>query len=161
MTYKPELIEAITKKLTIRKDLPEGWMTNKSLADQLKVSFPTVKTAAERLVQKHPEWIDDKNYKDGRGKATTAYSLELVEAITKELAGLTSRKNLPEGWMTNKNLANQLKIGDRTLKKIAERLAKDHPEWINNKDYKDVGGHAATTYSLELVKAVKKDLDKA
>jgi hypothetical protein len=81
--YSPELVEYMTKKISVREQAPEGWVTNNGLVNHLGVTVRTIKSIADQQRQTHPEWFVE--YLDKSKKLELHYSPELVDYITKHI----------------------------------------------------------------------------
>jgi plasmid maintenance system antidote protein VapI len=150
--YAPNLVTIIGEKLSERQEAPEGWMTNRGLADSLGVAEITIKKIANTYRKKNPEWF--KEYKS-MSKVTEHYAPGLVAIIRKEVL---ERQEAPEGWMTNNGLAKELGVIYTAISKIANEYRDSRPEWFMK--YKDSINRVREHYSPELIAKICQALGK-
>jgi SNF2 family DNA or RNA helicase/ubiquinone/menaquinone biosynthesis C-methylase UbiE/biotin operon repressor len=140
----PQVVDIVRREYTDREQVPQGWMTNNALADELGVDISTTRRVAEPLLEEEPELVQ--LFLNDRGNVVKHYSPELVRRIRDELA---SRVKAPEGWMTKKQLAKSLGCAEDTVERIADEIP-DMPEgWLRN--YTVKSGHVAQHLSPELI----------
>lgn len=121
--YSPELVAALREGLGVRQSVPEGWLTRGVLARKIGRSFKYLKRFEEQYREAHPEWF--RQYEAKKGGFIEHFSPELVEIIQ------NSVKTEPgEQWLTTAGLARLLHRKESYLKKVAEGLSREHPEWV-------------------------------
>ena len=145
--YSPELCDIIRNKITEEEQSPEGWLTNKALARELKKDFLTIKRIPEQYRTPHPDWFY--MYMTASG-LQEHFSPELCDIIRNSIA---EREQTPEGWLTTGALAEEFKKNDSTIKKIAEQYRTSHPDWFC--DYRAMGGQYRSHYSPELCDIIR------
>jgi hypothetical protein len=151
--YSPELVEYITQEIAARGEkAPGGWITNYGLAEQLGMAFTSIKYIADQQRGAHPAWFVE--YLDKSNRPMLHYSPELVEYITQEIS--TRGEKAPEGWMTNRGLADRLGVATPTAKHVADQQRQAHPAWFV--EYLDATNKRSLHYSPELVKYITKEI---
>ncbi|OGH12161.1 MAG: hypothetical protein A2857_03235 [Candidatus Levybacteria bacterium RIFCSPHIGHO2_01_FULL_36_15] len=137
------------KVFNLRTAVPEGWMAYTKLAQNLEVSPQSTKNTAEKYRINHPEWFHE--FVSARG-THEYYSPELAEAVARDL--------LPQkvvfGWRTTGGLAKELGKAIKTIRKIALKYSKAHPEWLRS--FLTAGRGKHEYYSPELVDIIKQEV---
>ena len=85
------------------------------------------------------------------GLKVTVDAIEVMSIVRKLNEDMI--REAPEGWMTNRAVAEKLGKGEVKVKKEAENLRENHPEWF--KWFLDSGKHRAEHYSPELIGELK------
>ncbi len=149
--YAPDLVTEIRQELASREFAPEGWVTNKSLSNELDVDKGTVRNSANRYRADHPDMF--RVFKNKLGQITEHYSPELALMVKRDIS---TRENRPEGWMTNGELFNELDVDETTVKNRADRYRASHPDWF--RVYKNKTNKPTEHYSPELAAIIKRDI---
>lgn len=150
--YAPELVEIITKEIKSREETTDGWMTNGALADRLGVDFSTVKSIANKYLQKNENW---KNQRKAKRGMFWYYAPELVEIITKEV--LEDRKKASDGWLTKTALAREFNKDPSFVKSIADKYLQKNKDWKQQRISKR--GTLCWHYSPELVAIIRQTME--
>lgn len=152
--FVPELAELIREEF-LKRVAPKGWMTEFALERQLKRTPGYCKKVAERYRLEHLEWFG--YYRTARRQRIEFWAPELIAVIIEEdkLHPLP-----PNEWSTPGILSAQLKRSNNYIRKLAGKLAKDHPEWID-KNYRSAKrGFQAEHYSPELTILIVENVGK-
>lgn len=150
----PELVEITREHFEKRtKSNPERWLTARGLSESglVKISDGTIMLIAQKYKKDHPEWFEI--FRNKMGNEREYYSPELIAIITNE-------HSVPKEWMTVADVSRIL--GIVSYNSIYSRLNKfrqTNPEWF--KKYKDSGDNEHDCYSPELIKTIRKELNKS
>lgn len=147
----PELIKKIEREIRESATIP-GWITNHSLARELKRGEVTVWEFTRPYRKTHPEWFRKAKYESRKGgRIVTLYSPELSNKVREELS---ATKEAPDGWVTINSLAKFLSAAKDTVSLIAEQYRDDHPEWFSHFRTASGGKRPSQHYSPELVREI-------
>lgn len=149
----PDLVEIIKEKISDRNLAPDGWLTNRNIANILGVGKTKIKKMSESFRKTRPEWF--RYYLDRTKKLSEHYHPDLIKIITKKI---TEKEKAPEGWIINKNFARLLNIDNQFLQKTANAYKSTRPEWF--KEYLNKSGQLWTYYHPDLVAKIKDDLSE-
>ena len=150
--YHPQLIEMVKNREADSEitNVPEGWMTNHQLAEELEVAEKTIKTRSDEYRASNPEWFKD--YKSANGHENEYYHPSLVELIKKEFES----KKPPKGWMTANRLSTTISLSSQKIKKIANTFRGEHPEWFKELEFRK--GQIIEYYHPDLITLIKKEV---
>ena len=154
--YSPELIKIIRKeinKIPKAEGMYKDWRTNNLLAEEFSLSEPTVKKIADQYLETNPEYFKELRSKGG---ITIYYSPELIEIIRKEINKIPKAEGGYKGWVTSNFLAQDLGVGQSTVKKISDQYVKSNPEYF--KELKPTRGPFTVHYSPELIEIIKNNI---
>lgn len=154
--YAPELVKIITNRLRSVEKKKEGWKTNTALAKELGVNEYTVKRIADKYRELNPSLFAVMQIKRTpriSGQMGEHYSPELIELIKKDLGSIPKAEG---GWITNRQLADELGVADRTVERRVDRYKESNPEWF--RFMKDRARRKNEHYSPELVKKIREEL---
>ncbi len=114
-----------TKKIALHglDDLPEGWKSASDLAHDLGVDFSVIKKELDGL------GIEDKTqcFRNKIGRAHNYISPEAIRAITSKING---RADVPDGWKTLGQLADEMGLDISTIHRKLGKYEKNNPEGV-------------------------------
>ena len=142
----------VIKYILVTEQTPEGWMTNRALAQELEKSYRTIKKIADQHHTTHPDWFHD--YKISGGQIYEHYSPELCAFIRNEL---NNQEKAPDKWKTKKKLSIELEVDKGTILGRANSYRQSHPEWF--RDYRARNGKIHEHYSPELCAIIRNELN--
>jgi hypothetical protein len=151
--YSPELVGKITIELTKYDDAPVGWVTNRGLARELKISAGKSIKEVEKYRLIYPDWFKD--YLDKSRRKQEHYSPYLIEMLRTEFE---EHEEAPDGWLVNKTLAENLGYSKEKIKNLSTKFRQSNPEWFVL--YKTSRGTVYEHYAPDLIKKIKEELDK-
>jgi len=133
---------------------PDEWMTANELADEINRNWHTVKKIAETFRENHPEWFKRfKKYLTKQHRLFEYYSPELIQTIKGQTQKIEKALG---GWITRKNLADEINCHPHTVKRLAEAFRKEHPEWFEKRLTES--NHVFEHYHPELAAEIRRKL---
>ncbi len=132
-----------------QKDIPEGWLAAREVAEQLGRSYMWITQTASQHQAEHPEWF---------GKFTNRsrefYAPELVALLREKDAEYSEA---PEGWLVATSISESFGQHRSTILRTAERYRTVHPEWFGV--FKDQWNRPREHYSPDLVALIQKETE--
>jgi len=149
--FAPELVTLIRERIAAKGEkVPDGWVTNKSIAVELNVDESTTKAIALKAKKTHPDWT--KMYLSQTNHQLEHYHPDLAQFIRDAIKSRPVEK-APDGWLTNRTIADEIGQTFYTVKKIAEAERSAHPEWF--KMYLGSNNQTFEYYAPELVTLIR------
>ena len=131
---------------------PEGWLTVGALMKRFNSADVTIKKIADPFRESHPGWFQEYSYQPG--KTTEHYHPDLVQKIEESFETLPDL--VPEGWYNKNTLAEELKVGPKTVFKVADSLRDSHPDLFQN--HRNVSGRVYEYYHPDLASEIRRIL---
>ncbi|MCR5700427.1 MAG: hypothetical protein K6G49_03325, partial [Candidatus Saccharibacteria bacterium] len=122
--------------------VPDGYLTARSLAENIGVAHATVNKKVNEL------HIIGTKYKDKRGIICSFLSPEQQQQIRDSLDYLISAEKVPDGYLTARSFAEKINVDKATIGKRVKELQ------IEGSEYKDERGIICTFLSPEQQQAV-------
>ncbi len=119
--YSNQLVEKILENFRQYPPPPEGWRTVPDLAEELAVSYSTITKAAKKYTEKDESL--EKKHRDLNG-VHTYFSPELIDKIKIDIKEMQAP---PEGSISIDNLADELSIKKKVIKRIAAEADANFP----------------------------------
>jgi hypothetical protein len=154
--YHPKLVETIINEKVLAYEIaPPGWMNTKEIRVMTKRNLKLIKQMIRQYIVGHPDWKHP--YRSRNNNAVCShYHPELIEKLKEELS---ERKTAPDKWMNLYELSKQIGVGRKTIKRLADKLLVDHPDWehpYEGRENRVVLQH----YHPDLIEKIKEELKK-
>lgn len=139
--YHPELIEVITRELSVRKERPEGWETPNALSKIFNTAPQTIVKIAEKFKKENLDWFQEFTTSN---HFSEHYSPELILLIKNELES-------GDSWESLADIAKELQVDRSTIQNYIQQYIKDKPEW-----FKVI--RSKQTYHPDLIAKIREDI---
>lgn len=133
-------------------NIPEGWISQSEAAVSANVSFPTVRSFAQRYRLDHSDWFIS-YFEKGKNSIFEFYHPEFVKKLKEYYL---TRNYKPDGWYSAANLGNELKVGSEYILSLVDSYRKEKPTWFGYFHSRFKPDLSVECFSPELALEVKK-----